>query len=59
MNRRKKIKEILTKKAKKSNAKLQPNTKPRYISKAEWAKLEAEEAAQVVEGEGETGPVAG
>ncbi len=42
MNRRKKITGILIKKAKKANAKLQPKTKPRYISKAERAKLEAE-----------------
>ena len=42
MNRRKKIKTILTKKAKKANARLNPKNKPKYISKAERAKLETE-----------------
>ncbi len=42
MNRRKKAKQILTKKAKKANEKNLPKNKPRYISKAERAKLEAE-----------------
>ena len=36
MNRKKKIKQILTKKMKKANAKLAPkDQKPKYISKAE------------------------
>jgi len=35
MNRKKKIKQTLLKKAKKANAKLQNSNKPRYISKAE------------------------
>ena len=40
MNRKKKIKQILTKKTKKANAKRAPqSSKPRYISKAERAKL--------------------
>lgn len=39
MNRRKKIKQILTKKAKKANAKNQHSNKPRYISKAEREKM--------------------
>ncbi|MCK6263484.1 DUF2986 domain-containing protein [Vibrio sp. ZSDE26] len=44
MNRKKKINEILKKKQKKHNAKLHSSNKPRYISKAERAKIEAEEA---------------
>ncbi|WDE00041.1 DUF2986 domain-containing protein [Thalassomonas actiniarum] len=39
MNRKKKIKETLKKKAKKANAKLHKSNKPRYISKAEREKL--------------------
>ena len=39
MNRRKKVNQILKKKAKKANDKLNPKQKPRYISKAERAKL--------------------
>jgi len=49
MNRKKKVVTTLKKKAKKANAKLAPNSnKPRYISKAERAKmaLEAEETQQ-------------
>lgn len=42
MNRRKKIKSILTKKAKQANLKANPKNKPKYISKAERAKMEAE-----------------
>lgn len=44
MNRKKKIKSILEKKQKKKNAKLAHNNKPKYISKAERAKLEALQA---------------
>ncbi|MCP4955858.1 DUF2986 domain-containing protein [Photobacterium aquimaris] len=44
MNRKKKINETLKKKMKKANAKLNKSTKPRYISKAERAKLDAEAA---------------
>ncbi len=40
MNRRKKVNQILKKKAKKANDKLNPKSKPRYISKAERAKQE-------------------
>ncbi|WP_370280076.1 DUF2986 domain-containing protein [Pontibacterium sp.] len=48
MNRRKKIKQILTKKAKKANAKNQHSNKPRYISKAEREKMaQAAESADV------------
>ena len=39
MNRKKKINETLKKKLKKKNAKLHKSNKPRYISKAERAKL--------------------
>ena len=43
MNRKKKIKQILTKKMKKANAKLAPKeSKPAYISKADRAAAEAE-----------------
>lgn len=45
MNRKKKINSILKKKLKKANAKLHTPNKPKYVSKAERAKL-AEEANQ-------------
>ena len=49
MNRKKKINQILTKKAKKAkNKRVSENagrSKPRYISKAERAKMEAEAEA--------------
>lgn len=45
MNRKKKINSILKAKLKKQNAKLHKSNKPRYISKAERAKMEAEEKA--------------
>jgi len=45
MNRKKKINDILKKKQKRANAKLHTSNKPRYISKAERAKMEAEEQA--------------
>ncbi|MFT6284566.1 MAG: hypothetical protein ACJAXM_001038 [Arenicella sp.] len=35
MNRRKKANQILKSRAKKANAKLNPNNKPKYISKAD------------------------
>lgn len=41
MNRKKKIKETLKKKAKKANAKLHKSNKPKYISKADRAAQEA------------------
>ena len=45
MNRRKKIKQLLEAHAKKANAKLAPkSSKPKYISKGDRAKLEAEAA---------------
>ncbi|MDA0150586.1 DUF2986 domain-containing protein [Vibrio sp. LaRot3] len=46
MNRKKKINQILKAKQKKANSKLHKNNKPRYISKAERAKMEAEENQQ-------------
>ncbi len=49
MNRKKKINQILKAKQKKQNAKLHKSNKPRYISKAERAKMEAEEQNQMVE----------
>ncbi|MCO1333341.1 DUF2986 domain-containing protein [Microbulbifer sp. OS29] len=42
MNRKKKVNQILKKKAKKINDKLNPKSKPRYVSKAERAKHEQE-----------------
>ncbi|MEO9276134.1 DUF2986 domain-containing protein [Marinomonas sp. 5E14-1] len=46
MNRRKKIKSILTKKSKRANLKENPKkAKPKYISKAERAKMEVEESS--------------
>ncbi|NRA53254.1 MAG: DUF2986 domain-containing protein [Gammaproteobacteria bacterium] len=44
MNRKRKMNAILNKKIKKMNAKLQHNNKPRYISKAERAEIEAAQA---------------
>ena len=46
MNRRKKIKDIYDKRMKQANLKVNPKkAKPKYISKAERAKMEAEAAA--------------
>lgn len=44
MNRKKRINQMLQSKLKKQNAKLHNSNKPRYISKAERARLEAEQA---------------
>lgn len=44
MNRKKKINSILKKRMKQINAKANPSSKPKYISKAERAKLEAAES---------------
>jgi len=41
MNRKKKINSILKKRMKQINAKANPSKKPKYISKAERAKLDA------------------
>lgn len=57
MNRRKKIKSILTKKAKQANLKANPKNKPKYISKAERAKLD-EEANQTIASETESNATA-
>ena len=46
MNRRKKGNQILKARAKKAKAKLSPGSKPRYISKADRAKLEAEDTPE-------------
>ena len=43
MNRKRKMNEILNKKIKKMNAKKHHSNKPKYISKAERAKLELAE----------------
>ena len=49
MNRRKKIKQLLEAHARKANAKLAPTSnKPKYISKADRAKLAAEAAQESV-----------
>ncbi|QEO45781.1 DUF2986 domain-containing protein [Vibrio tarriae] len=45
MNRKKKINQTLQKRLKKQHAKLHPSNKPRYISKADRAKLAAEQEA--------------
>lgn len=48
MNRKKKISNIWNKKLKKAKSHLNPkanNNKPKYISKADRAKMEAEQAA--------------
>ena len=42
MNRRKKSIQIVQSRIKKAKAKLSPKSKPKYISKAEQAKIEAE-----------------
>ncbi|MQQ33820.1 DUF2986 domain-containing protein [Pseudomonas sp. SZ57] len=42
MNRRKKIQQLLKAHAKKANAKLAPQSKEKYISKADRVKLAAE-----------------
>jgi len=49
MNRKKKINNTLKKKLKKANAKLHTSNKPKYISKAERAKLEEEKLTEVNE----------
>ncbi len=49
MNRKKKINDTLNKKLKKANAKLHTSNKPRYISKAERAKLEQQKTTETQE----------
>ncbi len=46
MNRIKKINQIYNARMKKQNAKLHKSNKPRYISKADRAKMEAEQALE-------------
>jgi len=46
MNRKKKMNSILKKKVKKMNAKLHTSNKPKYVSKADRAKLAEEETGQ-------------
>ncbi|EJZ57958.1 MULTISPECIES: DUF2986 domain-containing protein [Pseudomonas] len=48
MNRQKKLQQLFKEKAKKASAKLAPK-KPKYISKADRAKMAAEAAAEPVE----------
>jgi hypothetical protein len=48
MNRQKKLQQLFKEKAKKASAKLAPK-KPKYISKAERAKLEAEAAVESID----------
>ncbi|WP_439146454.1 DUF2986 domain-containing protein [Vibrio sp.] len=49
MNRKKKINQILKKRQKQANSKLHGSNKPRYISKADRAKMEAEEQAKAAQ----------
>ena len=51
MNRRKKINETLKAKAKKRNAKLHKSNKPKYISKAERAKMAEQQESKAEPGE--------
>lgn len=53
MNRKKKIKTTLLAKKKKANAKLHKSNKPKYISKAERAKLSEEAGKEADNTEGE------
>ena len=46
MNRKKKINSIYKKRMKQMNAKANPDKKPKYVSKAERARLEALENTQ-------------
>ncbi len=54
MNRKKKINQILKSKQKKMNAKLHKSNKPRYISKADRAKMEEQEQLAQENNEGDT-----
>ena len=51
MNRKKKINSILNKRLKKINAKVAPANKSKYISKAERARLEAEQVIKAANNE--------
>ncbi|MBE3668419.1 hypothetical protein BOO25_05550 [Vibrio navarrensis] len=59
MNRKKKINQIYNARMKKQNAKMHKSNKPRYISKADRAKMEAEQAleAQALENLPQAEPV--
>jgi hypothetical protein len=46
MNRKKKMNNILKKKVKKANSKLHTSNKPKYVSKAEQARIAEEKAVQ-------------
>jgi len=46
MNRQKKIQDIYSKRLKRAKAKRNPSNKPKYISKAERAKLELHEQGE-------------
>jgi len=46
MNRQKKIQDIYSKRLKRAKAKRNPNNKPKYISKADRAKLELNEQGE-------------
>ena len=46
MNRKKKMNNILKKKVKKMNSKLHTSNKPKYVSKADRAKLDEAETVQ-------------
>ncbi|REL35871.1 DUF2986 domain-containing protein [Thalassotalea euphylliae] len=52
MNRKKKIKSTLLAKQKKANAKLHKSNKPKYISKAERAKLAEQAETDTSESDG-------
>ena len=58
MNRKKKINSILKKRLKKMNAKANPSNKPKYISKAERAKLAESENTQSLPGESPASEIA-
>jgi len=47
MNRKKKINQALKKRLKKTNSKLHTNNKPKYISKAERAKIEEKQNSEI------------
>ncbi len=53
MNRKKKINQILKKRQKQATSKLHGSNKPRYISKADRAKMDAEEQAKAAQEQAE------
>ena len=53
MKRKKKINQILKKRQKQATSKLHGSNKPRYISKADRAKMEAEEQAKAAQEQAE------